>query len=188
MFLFVEPAKTDTTGMQRDVRERVEKYEAAVAETRHKYLPVLGYLELMKLGLAIAFGVTCFLLIIRHPRGRSMAVALCVLAVLYHVGQTGVNLLVVDSGGMFQEMMKASFDEASAGHGLSAEEQEVMQQSMSNAIFTGMLIGMTVALIIKFVFYGLIMMHLLQPEVKRIFGDDELSKQSNALGATAAVT
>jgi hypothetical protein len=186
--LFVEPAKSDTTGMDRSMRERVEKYEAALAESRHKYLPVLGYIQLMKLGLAISFGVTCFYLIIRHPRGRSMAVALCVLAMLFHVGQTGVSLLVVDSGGMFSEMMKSSFDEATAGQGLSAEEREMAGQSMSNAIFTAMLIGLTVGLIIKFVFYGLIMMHLIQPEVKRIFGDDEMTKQTNALGVPAAVT
>lgn len=186
--LFIEPVKSDTTGLDRNTRQRVEKYEAAVAESRQKYLPVLGYIQLMKLGLAVSFGVACFYLTIRHPRGRSLAVALCVLAMLFHVGQTGVSLMVVDSGGMFSEMMDSTFDEATAGQSLSAEEREMLGQSMNNAIFTGMLIGVTVSLIIKFAFYGLIMMHLIQPEVKRIFGDDELTKQANALGVPATAS
>jgi hypothetical protein len=162
--------------------DEAEKMQLQVIKSQQKYAVVLGYMELMKLGLALSFVACAVMLVLKKTRGRSMGVALSVLAVLFHIANFGVGILVVKDQGIIEQVVSQT---VAADRSMSQAEKTEMETRMKNFMFAAMLMGTSIGLMIKFVFYGLIMLHLRQPEIRRIFGDDELSLAQNQFAAPA---
>ena len=180
--LFITPMRSDTTGMSHSRKQIVEEFEDAQIAARQKYLPVLIYMQVMKLGLAVGFLVSVVMMLQRKARGRSLAVATCCLALLFHFSNLGVGLLVANDGGSLTGFMSKAVDDAASQQDLTAEQRAEGEAFIKNAVFAGALIGMSVALLIKIVFYGCIILHLIQPEVRRIFGEDPVAESAEKNG------
>ena len=174
--LFIEPMRADTSEMTYSRKQIVEEFEEAQIAARHKYFPVLLYMQLMKLGLAIGLGVSAVLMLQRKARGRSLAVAFCAMALVFHFASLGVGLMVANDGGSLTSFMSSAMDDAAAEQNLTAEQRAQGEALVKNAVFTGAIIGLSVGLLIKVAFYGFIIMHLIQPEVRRIFGEDPFAE------------
>ena len=149
---------------------------------RDKYLPALIYIELFKIGLAIALIVSVALMASRNPRGRSLAFALCGFAIFFHVCSIGVSLLVLNStGGVYNDFLSQTFNDAVASAGLSTEEKAEAEMAFSSAIGSAAIFGMGIVMFCRLIFWGGIMMYLNLETIKSVFGEDLLKEDRQQL-------
>ena len=63
------------------------KFEENFKQARDTYFPVLTYLEVMKLILALSFTVAVVMMISRSPKARVFVMGLCGVALFYHISR-----------------------------------------------------------------------------------------------------
>ena len=169
---------------------RAKEVEEKMLETRAQYWPVLFYIEILKIALAVGFFAAIALIVQRNEKARSFAVIVCGGAIFYHLSVCAVALLFTGhAGGMIGELLQSSVNEA---HHLSAEEKEKAVEFMKNATSLGLAIGLSISLLLKGLFYGFIIFYLSQAHIRLMLGEnpykemDELA--ANTLPSRAPAT
>ena len=149
-----------------------EQYDAAMKP----YRPVLLFQQMVKFGLASAFGIGCVMLLMRSSRARSFVLTTCAGAIVFHVLAAVLHFMTMNAmTDVAVETGKAAID---SGVAMSPElERNASHTDKTMAIFTGMMsfgttIGVAIGLAIKGIFYGCMMQCLCTPTVRSIFGEN----------------
>ncbi len=83
--------------------------------------------------------------------------------------------MVKESGGVMNSFFDEIIADARYHQGLSKEEATRAKSLMQNSVATSLVVGLSIALLIKVGFYGGIMGYFWSDDIKKIFGEDSLS-------------
>ena len=147
----------------------VRRFQTAYADSLQKFKPVFLFQQIIKFGLAVAFGVACLRLILVQKGARQFAFKICVCALVYHLADAGVRLLCVHiMSGAQMEMTEHTKIENGK---ITAMDNKDAGDIHSGAAL-GASISLLISLMIKGVFYGWMMQALSGTTVRNIFGED----------------
>lgn len=167
------PTEADLSHMGKDAKSRrlkrqIREMEAKALATQKKYLPILTYLELLKLGIAASLAISVGLMVGRNPKARRFALVTCGVAIFYHLSAVGAaSLISTEILGPIASMFESNI--AAADPSMSKAEQAEAAQSFSRVVTGVLVIVIAIYLLIKLVFYGVIMAYLNRVEIKEIF-------------------
>jgi hypothetical protein len=92
--------------------------------------------------------------------------------IVYHVCGTGLSLLMLkESGGVINSVFDDVIAMAREDGGMDRKQAQAAREYMQNSAATGIVIAMSVALLVKMIWYGAIMAWFWTDEVRRMFGE-----------------
>lgn len=175
-------------GLSVSIQRKVREFEQKRVATNKKYFAVNLYMEITKVGLAAAMLLSVVLMVTGNPVGRKIALATCGFAICYHVVAGGVTgMIAAETGESAMALMTSAFDEAAADARLTYQERNEAKKSFERGISVGIILGIIVIVFIKAVFYSVIMVYLVQPHIKQLYGELRPADLEQQLADTAAV-
>lgn len=164
------------------IKRKLIEIEEETTAIRQQYFPVLLFMEVFKLGMAAAFIVATLLMLTRNPNARKFTIAVCCFALAFHLLNLGIGLFLAAPttsalGGLFDAM---AADSGMSGQ-LNGSTGEQGRAMMLNATSSALTIAVCGTMMVKLVFYGIIMLTMCTEPIRMYFGEDLLKRERERL-------
>ena len=152
-------------------------------DTRKKYLPFYAYLELLKLGVSLAFAVSVGLLLARNPKARKFAMVTCFVALFFHVSSVGIAFFAsMEVLGPVSQFIETAAQDPNELKGLSRAERTEVAETAQRVVGGIAIFLVGFYLLTKFVFYGAVLAYFWQHEIKLMYdGREDLAEGALAV-------